>query len=170
MLLRERRPASHAAMHARTFALPREQQARKLAGRCAARVECAVQVEPVGREDVKIMVLAVVLDARQIDEEALRVAVVAWIGAELREHGVVDEGGVPQVAVEEGEGRDALRVREHRCIQDDLPLVLGPTLDVLAADDVHDALVGVEDHVVRRMITITCEDSGKRQMSTSRAH
>ena len=49
-----------------------------------ARIECAVQVEPVGREDVKIMILAVVLAARQIDEEVVRVVVVARIGAELR--------------------------------------------------------------------------------------
>ena len=135
-----------------------------------ARIECAVQVEPVGREDVKIMVLAVVLAARQIDEEAVRVVVVARIGAELRDHGVVHEGGVPHVAVQEGEGGDALLVGEHRSVEDDPQLVLRPPLDVLAVNDVHDALLGVHDHVVRRMITITCEDSGKRQMSTSRAH
>ena len=86
--------------------------------------------------------------------------VIARVDAKLREHGVVDEVRVPQVAVEEGEGGDALLVGEHRCIEDDPQLVLRPTLDVLATDDVHDALVRVEDHVVRRMITGTCEDSG----------
>ena len=41
---------------------------------------------------------------------------------------------VPQVAIQEGEGGDALLVGEHRGIEDDPPLVLGPPLDVLAAD------------------------------------
>ena len=95
-LLCQRRPALLAAMHARAFAFPCEQQARKRAGRCAARIDCAVQVEPVRCQHVEIMVLAVVLAARQIDEEAPRVVVIARVDAKLREHGVVDEVRVPQ--------------------------------------------------------------------------
>ena len=69
-LLCQRRPALLAAMHARAFAFPCEQQARKRAGRCAARVECAVEEEPVGSEHVEIVVLLVVPAARKVGEEA----------------------------------------------------------------------------------------------------
>ena len=41
-LLSERRRALLNAMHARAFAVPRKQQARKRAGRCAARVRDSV--------------------------------------------------------------------------------------------------------------------------------
>ena len=61
----------------------------------------------------KCQSLASTFAARQIGEEAARVVVVARIDAELRIDGRVHEVGVPQVAIEEGEGGEALLVGEH---------------------------------------------------------
>ena len=89
------------------------------------------------------MVLEVVPAARKIGEEALRVVVVACVDADLLVEGGVHEIDVANVAKEEGEGGEALRVVEDGCVEDDVRLLVGPALEVLAADDVHDALVGV---------------------------
>ena len=50
----------------------------------------------------------------------------------------VHEAGVAEVAVEEGEGGDALVLGEHRRNKDDARLVLGPPLLVRAADHAED--------------------------------
>ena len=89
------------------------------------------------------MVLQVVLAARQIDEEAVRVVVVLRIGANLLADRLVHETGVTHVAVEEGTGSEALPVGELGCVEDDPSLLVGPALKILATDD------GSEFSVVR---------------------
>ena len=112
MLLSEIRPTRALATHAHAFALPGEQATRKGRRRVVSCVDRAVQEEPVGREHIEIEVLVVVLAAREVGQEAARVVVVARFDAELRVQGAVHEAGVPQVAVQEGEDGDALRVGE----------------------------------------------------------
>ena len=143
-LLRERRPPPLRPPHARALPLPRKQRARKLAGRRMLCVDRAREEEPVACEHVKIKVLEVVLAARQVGEEAARVVVVARVDADLREHSGVDEADVPQVAVEEGEGGEALRVGEHRRNEDDARLLVRPPLLVRAADHAEDLAPRVE--------------------------
>ena len=94
--------------------------------------------------------------------------VVARLDADLLAERGVDEVDVAEVAVQEGEGRQALRVREHRRVEDDALLLVRPPLDVLAADDVHDALVWVDRHHDRRSIEDTC-GSGQFSDSQTRA-
>ena len=86
-------PHGVARARIRDPSIPHKQQARERAGRCAARIECAVHEEPVSRMHVDIMVLAVVLAAGEIGEEVLRVVVVASVGAEDRRAAGVGETG-----------------------------------------------------------------------------
>ena len=87
MLFGEIRPARVLATHAHALALPSMQRARVWSGRGMPQVDRAVEEEPVACEHVEIVVLRVVLAAREVGEEADR---------------VVHEAGVAHVAVEEG--------------------------------------------------------------------
>ena len=113
-LLGERRPSLLRAPHACTLRIPSMQCPREWAGRRAARVDRAAEKEPICVEHVKIMVLEVVFAAGQIGEEAVGVVAVALFNADLRQQGCIHELDVPQVAVQKGEGSDALLVGEHR--------------------------------------------------------
>jgi hypothetical protein len=86
------------------------------------------------------------------------VVVVARIGANLLAEGGVHEIDVPQVAVEECEGGEAVLVGEHRRVEDDARLLVGPALEVLAAEDVEDALVRVVRHHNRHSMEDTCQE------------
>ena len=102
------------APYAHALCVPSMHSARKLAGRRAACIDSAAQEEPICSVHVTIEVLEVVLAASQIGKEAVRMVVVACVDPELRQQSRVDEVGVAEVAVQECEGCEALRVGEHR--------------------------------------------------------
>ena len=97
-LLGERWPPLLRAPHAHAICVPRMQCARDLAGRQAARVERAAEKEPVGIEDVEVVVLVVVLAGSEVGEQAPTVVDVRRVGAELRKHGREHQVGVAHVA------------------------------------------------------------------------
>ena len=149
-------PASLATPQTHAFAFPREQQARERAGRCAVCVDRAGEEEPVAGEHIKIIVLEVVLAAREVGEEAPRVVVVLRGNAELIADRLVHEAGVTQVAVQEGTGSEALPVGELGRVEYGPSLLVGPPLQILAAHDVQDALVRVVRHHDPNPSTDTC--------------
>ena len=168
-LLCKRRPTLLPATHACAFGLPRVQQAGERAGRCATCVECAADEEPVRLEDVEVVVPLVVLAALQVGEKAQRVVVILGVRADLLAEGGVHEADVADVAVEEGEGGEALGVGEDRFGEDDPRIVLRPPLEEGAADYVQDALVRVVRRHDPRRIEDTCARQWEEAEHQSRA-
>ena len=113
------------------------QRARERARRRAARVERAVEEEPVRLEHVEVVVLPVVRARGEIGEKALEVVDVRGVGAELWPHGREYQVDVAQVAEQEGAHLHPLVVGELGGGKDGVALLLGPSLLVLAADEVH---------------------------------
>ena len=101
--------------------------------------------------NAKVVVLAVVLTAAQVDEEE-QLVVNSWLSGStpicLVEHVVheVDVADLP--SRNNSEGRHALlQVREHGRVKHGALIFWGSLLDVLAAKYVQDALVRVDRHI-----------------------
>ena len=78
-------------------------------------LDAAAEEAPVALvQHLPVVVALVVPAAREVGEEAAGVVVVAWVVAKLRVQGGVHDADVAQVAVQEGEDADALRVGELR--------------------------------------------------------
>ena len=83
--------------------------------------------------------------------------VVVRVRAKLELEGGVDELRIAQIAEEEGAESDAVGIGQHAAGEQGLVLGLGPSLDVLAGQDVADDPLRLLRHQTRRAIAATCE-------------
>ena len=87
--------------------------------------------------------------------------VVVRVGAELLAEGDVDQVRIAHVAEEEGAHRDAVLVGELAPAEDRVGLGHGPSLDILAGEDVADDPLRLLRHQTRRAIAATCEQGAR---------
>ena len=86
---------------------------------------------------------------------------VVRVRAKLELEGGVDELRIAQIAEEVGAESDAVGVGQHAADEQGLVLGLGPSLDVLAGQDVADDPLRLLRHQTRRGIAATCEQGAR---------
>ena len=171
MLLGERWPAPVLTPHVHALRLPCIQAAcMRRAERGACGMQAAAEEVPVCVvQHVPVVHVVVVPATREVAQPAARVIVSGRLRTELRPNRGVDELDISKVAEQKGTDIEPLLIRELVDAEDRSALLLGPALDVLAADDVQDDLPRLlRRHEARRVIEEACVGSGQRAMSFAR--